>query len=299
MRFNPWDSNHIGNVGAAGVMAAPEDVAATAAAPRPEIGVRIMGLALVQRNGNTITVHLIDGEEMHMGEHAPRLLVPANLIDPSSTVAHTPLPSDPTIHEINLKDQSVTMPGTGGGPPDLEIEDTPIGSTIPTSEPGWGSIRHSAHLGVLCNANQITDTSKFYASVQIKHGRLRGTRPESALGAITLWTFKHPDTGQPVTPQQAVTDVLVCKTRLASSTPAFKIGNANLNFVPGISGVVTVVNLPTDTRPGKCPNGEVVCAEHLHAYYDLVNASVKPIAVGVPAAPPPQADPNYCPPGFI
>jgi hypothetical protein len=34
-------------------------------------------------------------------------------------------------------------------------------------------------------------------------------------------------------------------------------------------------------------------------FYSLVNATVKPVAEGAAPPPPPGADPNYCPPGFL
>lgn len=298
MRLNRRDFVRAGTIGTVGVATASCNAACDWFG-RPSLDIRIKGLALVQRSGKTITAHLINGNLVGMGPHEPRLIVPAALIDPSTTVAHTPHPLDATLRLIDLKDKTVTTPATGTGAPDVELEDTPIGSTVPVSNDQWRSIRHSAKLGTLCGATQITDSSKFYGSVQVNHGRMLCAPPDSIVGSTTVWTFKHPTTGQPVCPPQAVSNVLVCRTKVNRSGAAFMIGSQTLVFVPGQSGQVTIDNSPPAGTMGMCSGGALVCADHLSVLYDMVNATVKPVAVGAAPPPPPQVDPNYCPPGFM
>jgi hypothetical protein len=317
MKVNRRDFVRVGALGAAGVVATscgqcgsgpstPGVAPDTAKGPPTDLTIRIKGLALVHRTPPSLTVHLINGTLVGMPAHLARLVVPATLIDASSTVAHTPHPNDANMRVIDLTNKAVSIPGTGGGAPNIAVFDNPIGSTIPPNANAWRSIRHSAYLPTLTGATTVTDTTKFYGSVVINHADVDVAPPEGLTGNTTIWTFKNPTTSLPVTPPQAVSNVLQCKTKVHAGGPTFTIGSQTLVLVPGQSGVITISNDPVPPPPGPlvppyaCSGGQPVCADHLHVYYDLVNAAVKPIAEGVlPSGSAALTDPNYCPPGFI
>src|SRR4029450_9523219 len=278
MRLNRRDFIHVCAIGTAGV------AAASCGDKRPSLDIKIKGLSLIQRVGNTVTIHLINGKSVGAGEHFHRLLVPAAMIDPSTTVPHAPLSASSPLRVIELENKTVTTPATGTSAADISLEDLPIGNTLPAAG-GWGSIRYSARLKTLSGATQITDTTKFYGSVQVNHGRLYCATPEdSIVGGTAVWTFKHPTTGAQVCPTQAISNVIVCKTKMNKTGAKFLIGSQELVFVPGQSGEVVIDNTPMGKGTG-CGGGALLCADHLAVYYDLVNATVKPIAEG--QGPPP------------
>ena len=268
------------------------------ASPIIDAKILIQGLVIAHWAKPSLQVHLIDGALVGMPAHLARLKVPTTMIDPSSTVAHTPDPADINARLIDLTNKSVTLPGTGSAPPNIDVDESAIGSGLP-SDNGWRPIRYSAYLPTLCGATQITDSTKFYGSVLINHAKIGCIKPVG-LGATTIWTFRNPSTGQPVAPPQVVSDVIQCETKFVPGQAAFMIGNQSLVLVPGQTGEIVISNEPPKGTLGSCPGNKKPCATHLNVYYGLVNASVSPVAEGAePSGGTAFADPNYCPPSFI
>ena len=172
------------------------------ASPITDAKILIKGLVIAHWAKPSLQVHFIDGALVGMPAHLARLKVPTTMIDPSSTVAHTPDPADINARLIDLTNKSVTLPGTGSAPPNIDVDESAIGSGLP-SDNGWRSIRHSAYLPTLCGATQITDSTKFYGNVLDQPRQDRMHQARRRLGATTIWTFRNPSTGQPVAPPQA------------------------------------------------------------------------------------------------
>jgi hypothetical protein len=309
MKLNRREFVRVGSIGAAGMLVgceqrqpagAPPAVPASSKATSLEI--QIKGLVLAHWTKPSLTIRLIDGNAVGLGAHLAHLAVPADRIDPASTVPHTPHPRDTSLRVIDLSNKSVTLPATAGS--GVTVEDAPIQSALPATPEAWRSIRHAVYLPTVAGATQAGDTSKVYATVLINAGHLECDEPEGEVGGVYLWTFKNPQTGQAVAPEQAVTNVLLCTTSFAAGS-TFMVGSQTLVLTPGPVAKVTISNeprpLPPGTSPPVCTGGRQVCADHLSVYYDMVNATVKPIAEGrrVTPASAPLVDPNYCPPAFI
>ena len=319
MKLNRREFVRLGTLGSAGFLTAcgssnsttPGNSSTPLAANTPitDLTLEVKGLIIAQWAKPALRLHLIDGAAVGMPAHFARLKVPKDMIDPSSTVAHTPDPEDLDGRLIDLTNKSITLPGTGTAPPSIEVNESPIGTGVPSTPEGWRSVRHSAYLPTISGATQITDTTKFYANVLVNHASVTCGPPEGTTGLTTVWTFRDPSTGQPIAPPQAMSDVLVCRTKIVPGQASLMIGNQTLVLKPGQAGTIVITNEPAPPPPGQnppaCPNNKKVCAEHLSVYYALVNATVKPVVEGTvvtPGVKPANTtliDPNYCPPAFI
>ncbi|HEY2905731.1 MAG TPA: hypothetical protein VGJ29_07500 [Vicinamibacterales bacterium] len=267
------------------------------------LAIRIKGLCIVERAAKSVKVHLIDGNKVSMGVHEPVLSVSKSLVNPLKTAApSTPDPSNSSRLLFDLTGKKLTLDAGDDSAPDLRFNDDPIDDAIPPDDSHWKSLKLSADLKTLCGATKITDLTKFYGELSLDHGTLQSAKADTVLGQATVWTFTRPTSGgDKQVAKQVLTNTLLCAVPTSGSLVTFTIGTQPLVLNLAGGGDVLLQNLPPVGTPGVCSGGNKVCVDHLEAFYDLVDAQFKPVAIGFPPAPPPtsSAEPNYCPPGSI
>lgn len=265
--------------------------------------IRIKGLCLVERSAKSVKVHLVDGVKMSMGVHEPILSVSKTLIDGAKTVAPSmPDPTDSSRLIFDLSGKTLSLDTGNNSAPDLAFNDDPIDDKIPVDDDHWKSLKLAADLRTLCGATKITDNTKFYGELALDHGVFQSTKADTPLGRGTIWTFtRQTGGGSQQVAKQALTNTLLCAVPASGSVATFTIGTQALVLDLSFKGDVLLQNLPPAGTPGVCKPPQRICVDHLEAFYDLVDAQFKPVALGFPQPPPTTsgAEPNYCPPGSI
>ena len=302
MAINRRKFVHLGAMGAAGIVSAScKWPWPRSPVPPPTLKVHIKGLVLLQQQGKSVTVHLVDHTKVGLMTHEPFLEVRGGLIDAGTTTAPSiPNPKNPAMRLFNLNGTVTLDTGTSASP-DLEMNDDPIDENVPVDDAHWRSVKYAARLATICGATKVTDTTKFLGSLTLDHGHLHSIPPDTSLGRLTVWTFTREladGTDQKVV-KQAMTNALVCDVAVTRSVATFTIGGQKLVLNVGSIAEATVRHLPPAGMSGVC-KASLPCVDHMETFYDLVDAAFKPKAIGLPPLPSlPSAEPDYCPPAMI
>ena len=273
--------------------------------------VRIQGLAIVERTGNSVNINLVDPSKMSMPVHVPYLSVPMNQVDPSKCTPNPP-PTDPLHSDRYALDltsiSTLTMDYGSTTPADLDSDDTDIDDKLPAAgDSHWNSTKYLARLKTIAKATSINDRTKLFKAVlSLTHGHLHCKSPDSYVGRNYVWTFtRHFTGGKPdeQTAKQAMSDTLECLVPVVGSSVTFKAdGNV---LVVDAAGEAVIRNLPSAVAictPTSSP--PPACVDHLTMLYMVTDAPTPyPAGVGTidPNAGPslPGLLPDYCPPGSI
>jgi hypothetical protein len=258
------------------------------------------GFYLLEGQGPSLLVRLVDGVKLGVGPHVPQLRVPASTIDQKAT--KKPDPSHVISvggHEIWLWDlvDGLAVATPSAAKPDLTFTHTAVATGIPKTAAGWKSFDYVPSLRTLFGATKIVKTDVFSATITLNHGHVESVKPDGS-GPYTVWTFSDPN-GQQLL-HQALTNRVRYTCPAHGKSLTVYVGSQPIVFLPGAQTQALVRNLPPKTNH-PCPQPCTPNVDHFLAIYNIVDATFKPTAMPDYHAPKKEldAEPNYCPPGRI
>jgi hypothetical protein len=294
--------NGTSSPGANKVGSAPAPARGTAVVPPGALRVEFTGLGLLEKQANTMIVHLVDGSALMLGPHEPRLKIPLTAVDLAATqkpaAARAVAEGDDQFWVFDLTKVNVTMPSSPSGQPDLTLDESDIGSVEkPASDDGWKSLAWVPDLRALTGATKIVDRNALTSGITLRHGRLEATIPEGS-GRFAVWEFKN--AGNTLI-RRALTNKIVYTWPTAGRATTITVGDQQIVFRPDAGAKLEISNLPPPPPP--CPSPCKLNLNHFVAFFSLVDTQFKPTvelaSYELPKDVQGDADPQYCPFGRI
>ena len=268
--------------------------------------VEFTGLGLLEKQANTMIVHLVDGSALMLGPHEPRLKIPLTAVDLAATqkpaTARAAAEGNDQFWVFDLTKVNVTMPSSPSGQPDLSLDESDIGSLEkPASDDGWKSLAWVPDLRALTGATTIVNRNALTSGITLSHGRLESTIPDGS-GRFAVWEFKNPAGSTLI--KRALTNKIAYTWPTAGRATTIAVGDQQIVFRPNAGALLEISNLPTPpSSPTPCPSPCKLNLNHFVAFFYLVDTQFTPtveLASHVlPSGMQVDADPDYCPFGRV
>jgi hypothetical protein len=300
-------------IGAAGALAAAgcgkgkeNDKAALVSSPGPELQVDFEGLYIIEGHGANTKIRLIDGEAVDVPTHLLQLRAYASAIDQTKTkpeAAHVVPAGADYLWLWDLKGNDVALPKADSGANVVTSDDTSgeDGADIPSTEPGWHSLKRVPDLKELCGATKVNNMAAVASTVALKHGHLTVLQP-TGVGATAVWKFLKSDGTELVPPgHKAISNKVRYIRPNNGNQLVIEVGSQKIYFKQGVTTQVLITNYmsPMSSCPPPCtPN-----MNHFKAFLKVVDKQFDSAAYLVsytapssaPGAGPRGVEPDYCP----
>jgi hypothetical protein len=300
-----FDRRQFIRIGAAGVLAAagckhkPSSTAANASAVvGPALQVDFDGLYIIEGQGASTKVRMIEGPMVGVPTHLLQMKALASDIDQTQTTtpdaAHV-IPAGSDFFWLwDLKGNDVAMPKADSGSDDVTSEDSSSedGQDVPATEPGWHSLKRVPDLKMLCGATKVTNMTAVASTVALRHGHL-GVLMPTGVGATAIWKFVKSDG------TELKRGAMSNKVRYTRSNNGnqlhIEIGTQKIYFKTGVTAQIVISNLMPSMGP--CPQPCTPNMDHFAAFLKMVDKGFDSKAELVRFTPPSQGavEPDYCP----